>query len=696
MRLATHCPLVAGFLICLVSSQAAAQMVSESIGPGMVRFHADTEARQQRLPSLALESPRPTLGSGPDDFPLAVQFRQVHGRVAVSVAVDEGTSLYGTGEVPGPLLRDGQRTVCWNTDAYAYGLKSESLYQSHPWVLAVRADGTSFGVLADTSYRCLVDLKGDILFVADGPRFPVIIIDRESPQAVLRGLAELTGTMEMPPLWALGYHQCRYSYTPDQRVLEVAENFRDKAIPCDVIWLDIDYMESYRSFTFSSWDFPDPRALHDKLHDQGFHTVAIIDPGIAQAPGYHVYDSGQKIDAWVRNRNNQVYTGDVWPGLCVFPDFTRADVRRWWAGLYPLFLTTGVDGIWNDMNEPAVFNVDGHTMPVHNLHRADPDLGGPASHDRYHNVYGELMARATREGVLDGRPDLRPFVLTRANFIGGHRYAATWTGDNVASWQHLDFSIPMVLNLGLSGQPFAGPDIGGFAGKGDGPMFARWMGFGALFPFARGHTGKGNIDKEPWAFDDEVEKTCRLALQGRYRLIPYMYTVFREAAETGLPIWRPLFFADPADPDLRSVDDAFLMGSDLLIQVNTSRTGQTESPLPAGDWQDITEAVYGVSDHPDLPRLLLRDGTILPLGPIVQHLDQGLARELTALVNPDSGGLAEGWFYEDDGVSFDFKSGGFRLNQWTYDSANRAVLENGTEGNWPQPDRRLPAILFGP
>jgi alpha-glucosidase len=365
------------FLLFLISNPATAEIVTESIGPGIVRFHADTEASEQRLPSLALEFPRPALGPAPIDFAVEVQFRRVHNRFAASIEIKEGTSLYGTGEVAGPLLRDGKRTVAWNTDNYAYNINSESLYQSHPWVLAVRPDGTSFGVLADTSYRCLMDLKGSILFVADGPRFPVIVIDRESPQAVLQGLAELTGTMEMPPLWALGYHQCRYSYTPDERVLEVAEEFRKRSIPCDVIWLDIDYMDSYRSFTFSPWDFPDPRGLHNKLHAQGFHTVAIIDPGIAQAPGYHVYDSGQVIDAWVRNRNNQVFTGNVWPGLCVFPDFTRADVRRWWAGLYPFFLTSGVDGIWNDMNEPAVFNVDGHTMPTTNLHRADPDLGGP-------------------------------------------------------------------------------------------------------------------------------------------------------------------------------------------------------------------------------------------------------------------------------------------------------------------------------
>ena len=681
------------FLLGSVGS-AASQVVAENIGRDIVRFHADAEARDQRLPSLALETPRLSLGPAPEPFAVEVQFRKVHGRFAAGIDIEDGTSLYGTGEVAGSLLRDGKRTVCWNTDSYAYGINSESLYQSHPWVLAVKADGTAFGILADTSYRCLVDLKGAILFVADGPRFPVIIIDRESPQAVLRGLAELTGTMEMPPLWALGYHQCRYSYTPDQRVLEVADDFRDKSIPCDVIWLDIDYMNGYRSFTFSPWDFPDPKGMHDRLHDQGFHTVAIIDPGIATAPGYHVYDSGQAIDAWVRNKHNQPFTGNVWPGLCVFPDFTRADVRRWWAGLYPLFLTTGVDGIWNDMNEPAVFNVDSHTMPVHNLHQADPELGGPAPHARYHNVYGELMARATREGVLSGRPRLRPFVLTRANFIGGHRYAATWTGDNVASWQHLDFSIPMVLNLGLSGQPFSGPDIGGFVGKGDGAMYARWMGFGSLFPFARGHTGKGNIDKEPWSFGKDVEQTCRLALEGRYRLIPYLYTVFREASETGLPVWRPLFFADPADSDLRSVDDAFLIGRDLMILVNTTRGQRPETPLPAGDWQDITEEVYGVADHPDLPRLMLRDGAVLPLGPILQNLDQGLPGDLTALVNPDSVGLAEGWLYEDDGVSFDFRTGGYRLTRWTYDPAGHVVNETGSEGDWPSASRRLPVIKF--
>jgi len=685
-------------VVCTVALTVpvSAQPIAEQIGPGLVRFHADTLARDHRLPSLALESPRPALGPISADFAVSVDFYQVQGRPAAHIDIAPGTSLYGTGEVPGPLLRDGKRTVCWNTDAYAYGINSLSLYQSHPWVLAVRADGTAFGVLADTSYRCLVDLQNGILFVADGAAFPVIVVVGESPQEVVQGLAALVGTMEMPPLWALGYHQCRYSYYPDERVLDVGRQFRKRDIPCDVIWLDIDYMDRYRSFTFSPTDFPDPRGLHDQLHEQDFRTVAIIDPGIAVSPGYHVYDSGQRIDAWVRDRHGRPYMGDVWPGRCVFPDFTRSDVRRWWSGLYPQFLNLGVDGIWNDMNEPAVFNVEGHTMPIHNQHRADENLGGSGPHSRYHNVYGMLMARATRDGVMAGRPDLRPFVLTRASFIGGHRYAATWTGDNVATWEHLAFSIPMVLNLGLSGQPFAGPDIGGFAGAGDGRMFARWMGFGALFPFARGHTGKGNIDKEPWAFGDEVEETCRRALQGRYRLVPYLYTVFREAAQTGLPIWRPLFFADPTDAGLRGVDDAFLLGSDLLIVAQTAPGARREPRLPEGDWQDVTEQIYGVVDHPDLPRLLLRDGAVLPLGPVVEHLGDGLPADLTALVNPDSTGHAEGWYYEDDGLTRAYQTGEYRLSRWVFSRQHNAVTEVVSDGNWKPVERQLPVVQVGP
>jgi alpha-glucosidase len=253
-------------------------------------------------------------------------------------------------------------------------------------------------------------------------------------------------------------------------------------------------------------------------------------------------------------------------------------------------------------------------MPEDNLHRADAEFGGPGPHARFHNVYGTLMVKATRDGIAAANPDRRPFVLSRALYLGGQRYAASWTGDNSADWYHLESSIPMVLNLGLSGQPFCGPDIGGFAGNGPqgeagGTMFARWMGIGALLPFARAHTAKGNIDKEPWSFGPKVEATCKAAIERRYRLLPYIYTLFHESSTKGTPIARPLFFADPKDPSLRSEDDGFFLGNSLMVigQMVPDRTRAVV--LPKGDWYRLSLDDAGANTD-DLPDLYLKPGTI--------------------------------------------------------------------------------------
>jgi len=674
-----------------IAVEVAAEVVVEPCGPGIVRYHASPAARDGRLPSLAINqvlAATDAAAEGP--VPPCPVFQRINGRHAARIDLAAGTSLYGTGEVAGPLLRNGSRVTAWNFDAYGYDERNSHLYQSHPWVLAVRADGTAFGVLADTSYRCHLDLSQSIQIIADGPAFPVIVVAGESPQAVLRWLAKLVGTMPLPPRWALGYHQCRYSYFPDTRVREIADGFRRRQLPCDVIWLDIDYMDGFRSFTFSPAHFPNPSLLSDYLHESGFHTVAIIDPGIKREPGYAVYDSGCEIDAWVKTRQGEVYTGRVWPGFCVFPDFTNATVRRWWGDLYGPFLACGIDGIWNDMNEPAVFDVDGKTMPLDNVHAADPELGGSGPHARYHNVYGMLMARATFAGVQRARPERRPFVLSRANFLGGQRYAAAWTGDNTASWRHLALSIPMVLNLGLSGQPFSGPDIGGFSGVGTPQMFARWFAFGALLPFARGHTGSGNIDKEPWSFGPAVEASCRTALQRRYRLLPYLYTLFQEAAVSGLPVARPLFFADPADPELREVDDAFLLGSDLLVAVQVAPEEPRPDNLPTSGWRHVTLLTAGEVD-PDQPVLYLRSGSILPLGPVRNFVGDQLFEPLELVICLDQDNRAEGTLYEDDGESYGYRDGEYRLVRYRAEkSGNELTVQCDVEqGEWPLAERAL-------
>ncbi len=680
--------------------------LGEAIGERIARFHADTEARATALPSIAMQRPFPSTGSVPEGFRTVPEFTSRGGVQTARIATARGTSLYGTGMVSGPLLRNGRVVTCWNTDAYGYGMDSPSLYQSHPWVLGVRADGSAFGAFADTPGRVVVDLRDGIEFRAQGAPFAVIAIERESPQDVLRSLATLIGTMPMPPRWALGYQQCRYSYFPDSEVVRIAAEFRRRDIPCDVVWMDIDYMDGYRSFTFDLRHFGNPAALNDTLHQMGFRSVWIIDPGIRREPGYRIYDEGTAGDHWVLSADGTPYVGRVWPGPCVFPDFTRDSSRAWWAHKTGEFAAHGADGIWNDMNEPAVFDVDGKSMPNSNRHRADPELGGPGPHARYHNVYGMQMARATREGMLAARPERRPFVLSRANHLGGQREAAAWTGDNQATWPHLQASIAMVLNLGLSGQPFSGPDIGGFAGSGDGLLFARWMGFGALLPFARGHSEKGTSRKEPWSFGADVENTCRRAIATRYRLLPYLYGTFREASLTGLPIARPLMFADPSDSRLRREDSAFLIGADLMVVADLTPYRLEDPVLPRGIWRPIDievgadgrgaqpgafAATSARTPDPDLPRLYVRGGSILPLAPVAEHSGAQSLDSLELVVCPDVSGAAHGTLYEDAGDGYGHERGEYRLTRF------RAVARGDTlrvsaeiiEGNWKAPKDRV-------
>jgi alpha-glucosidase (family GH31 glycosyl hydrolase) len=669
-----------------------------ALAPGVFRCDADRAARDAAKPSLSFASPvardaipgeRRTLPGGPLPRELTPRFtKDQNGRHVVTLPLPEGTNLYGTGEIAGPLERTGKRTATWNTDAFAYDDRTATLYQSHPWVLAVMADGSSLGVLADTSYRCEIDLRSGIRFVADGPPFPAIVFRGDSPQEVITRLTALIGRIELPPKWALGYHQCRYSYYPASRVMEIARGFRDRDIPCDVIWHDIDYMDRFRVFTFDSRHFPDPKAHNAQLHELNFRTVWMIDPGVAAQRGYGVYDDLMERGLYVKTASGEPFIGDVWPGPCVFPDFTRQETRAWWAGLYKEFLATGIDGVWNDMNEPAVFKTPTKTMPLDNQHAADPELGGPGPHAQYHNVYGMLMARGTWEGMRTARPDRRPFVLTRANFIGGHRYAATWTGDNVANWDHLRWSVTMALSLGLSGQPFAGPDIGGFKGAGDAQLFARWMGVGAMLPFARGHTETGQRDKEPWSFGADTERACRFALQRRYELMPYLYTLFWEASQTGLPVVRPLFFADPKDPKLRTEDEAFLLGGDVLVAPAVSRDGGRAATRPNGIWRTLRLSGAG---HPELPDLYVRGGAIVPVGPVMEFVDEEPLDPLTLIVCPDARGRATGTLYEDAGDGYGYRADDYRL---THFEARRAgstlrVKVASVTGKRPAPERAL-------
>ncbi|MBN1766314.1 MAG: DUF5110 domain-containing protein [Sedimentisphaerales bacterium] len=660
---------------------------AEMIHDGVARFWPSGVDGSEVLPSFALESPRSSIGPVSPSWELTPQFGTFDNRKYAYFDIPAEVDLYGTGEVTGSLLRNGYQIVLFNKDNYGYG-KPDQLYQSHPWVLGLRQNGTAFGVIFDTPWQAQLSLRSGILFTIpeEAPSFPVMVIEGQNPQDVMVKLAELTGKMPMPPRWALGYHQCRYSYNPDARVRQIADTFRAKQIPCDVIWLDIDYMNGFRIFTFDPTQFPDPQDTNDYLHSLGFKSVWMIDPGVKYESGYFVYDSGTQADVWVKDALGNTFIGPVWPGDCVFPDFTIPAVRSWWSGLYGNFMSQGVDGIWNDMNEPAVFEqTSGWTMPLDNHHRGGGDLpAGP--HRQYHNIYGMQMVRASRAGIKNANPLKRPFVLSRANFLGGHRYAATWTGDNIASWDHLKWSIPMSLNLSLSGQPFNGPDIGGFIGNAAPELWAHWISVGAFYPFSRAHTSKDTANQEPWEFGAETENAARIALQRRYRLMPYLYTAFRQSHEQGLPVMRPVLFADPTDISLRMEDQAFLIGEDVMVVPKWA----TDTHLPQGIWRSVS--IVGEDAQTDQYQcdVKVRGGAIIPLGPIVQTTQEITTHPtLTLIVVLDNQGHAEGTLYEDAGEGYDYLQGEFCLSTFNAQKEGDRVVVKCTqqEGDLISPDR---------
>ena len=669
---------------CLaIATMAMAQAAFVSDDQVAVFYPKGYDATQHQ-PSPIFEREPAAIQPLSDDWQLRPVFSIQDGKSVATIKVGDDVDLYGTGEVTGPLRRNGLEISLWNIDTPAYGVDNGShLYQSHPWVMGVRQDGTAFGIIADNTWRQSIKTGREVVFESQGPAFRVIVIERESPKAVMKALADLTGTMKLPPLWALGYQQCRFSYQPDTRVKEIADLLRYHRIPSDVIWMDIDYMDGYKIFTFNPKEFPEPRRLNDYLHQNHFKAVYMIDPGVKVEEGYFVDDQGTQADYWVKDKDGKPFVGNVWPGECHFPDFTRPEVRMWWATLYKDYMAQGIDGVWNDMNEPSVFGGPETSMPADNRHLGGDGLAsGP--HLRYHNVYGLNMVKASQQGLLLANPQKRPFILSRSNFLGGHRYAATWTGDNLSSWEQLKLSVPMTLTLGLSGQPFNGPDIGGFCESANGELLAHWTAMGVFFPFVRNHSIKGSADQEPWAFGEEVLNSCRTSIERRYKLMPYIYTLFREASVDGMPVMRPVFMADAKDLSLRSEDKAFLLGGDLMIVPAWAE----QVAMPKGDWQPIT-----LENRPDdyQAKLYQRPGSVIPIANLAQNTDELRTDSLTLLVCLDGAMKACGSLYEDEGDGFGYRDGKYQITRMDarIDGKTLQVTLSPEEGVMETPRRVL-------
>lgn len=602
--------------------------------------------------------------------------------------------FYGLGEKTGALDKRGNQYTMWNSDKPGYSDREDPLYVSVPFFIGVR-EHKAYGIFFDNSYRSCFNMGASnrrfYWFGADKGELDYYFLYGPQIQDVISSYTALTGRMELPPLWALGYQQSKWSYYPESTVRALAQEFRERKIPCDVIYLDIHYMDGYRVFTWDKERFPDPGRILSDLNAQGFKVVPIIDPGVKADDGYFVAQEGLAGGYFARYPDGEVYQGEVWPSWAYFPDFSRPETREWWGEKLSAFVNQGVSGFWNDMNEPAVWG------------QAVPDIVefcGGVSHKKIHNVYGLLMAQATFDGLRRHFPQRRPFILTRAGFAGTQRYAAVWTGDNIAREDHLRLACVMCQGMGLSGLPFVGADVGGFIGNPSQRLYTRWVQLGAFTPFFRGHSATGQQDKEPWAFGEEVERRVRDAISLRYRLLPFWYAEFYRAAQTGLPVMRPMFLNYQQDENCYSRDAQFqfMLGEDLLVApVLGEHDDFKKVYLPGGKWLDfwtgeVREGGHWTVEEAPIDRipLFVKEGGIIPMQEVAQFVGEKTARELSLVVFPTASGRYS--LYEDDGVSCDYRSGVYSLTDFTVAQDGQSLsfkVERRHQGYQPQREHYL-------
>ena len=613
------------------------------------------------------------------------------------------TRYFGLGDKPGKMQMRGDAYENWNTDSFGYTAESDTLYRSIPFYYALN-EGRAYGVFLDNSYRTRFSFdrqeNGVSSFEAQGGEMNYYFIYGPELLKVSEQYMNLTGKAELPAMWTLGYHQCRWSYFPEEEIWRIADGFIEHNIPCDAIYFDIDYMKDYRCFTWNKDYFPNPKKMIAELKEKGFKSVVMIDPGISTAKDYHVYQDGLKKDVFCRRDDGRLMKGPVWPEECVFPDYTDPEVRKWWGDLYKdLYISDDVDGFWNDMNEPAVFEVESKTFPETVRHNYD---NNPCSHRKAHNVYGMQMSRATYEGLKKLQPNKRPFVLTRASYAGGQRYAAAWTGDNTATWEHLHLANIQCQRMSISGFSFIGSDVGGFAQYPKAELLTRWFQLAVFHPLYRAHSIGYNLDggatiddeavqkmkdsglvpdQEPWAYGEPFTSIIREAIELRYKLLPYLYTAFYYNSKTGEPVLKPLVFFDQTDENTYDKEEEFIFGRQILASPVSQKGIETKDTyLPKGVWYDYHtnekleggQTITTATPLTAIP-MYIKAGTVLPLYPVMQYTWEKPVDELTLNIYYKNGREVSE-LYEDEGEGLSYKMGNYSLKTFEFRANDKGMI----------------------
>ncbi|MDO6354741.1 glycoside hydrolase family 31 protein [Caloramator sp. CAR-1] len=614
--------------------------------------------REDRKPFIRRGNGKIAEGEG---IKIEENFRKYKIEIVKKMQGDE--YFYGLGEKTGYLNKRGYYYEMWNTDDPRPHVESYvSLYKSIPFFITLR-ENASFGIFFDNTFKTYFDMGKEngsyYYFAADDGNLDYYFINGPKVTDVVEGYTYLTGKTPLPQLWTLGYQQSRWSYSPKERVLEIAKTFREKDIPCDVIHLDIDYMDGYRVFTWDKVAFSNHKEMIKELKNMGFKVVTIIDPGVKKDKGYFVYEEGLKNGYFATDKDGIPYVNEVWPGEALYPDFSDESVRRWWAEKQKIMLQDGVAGIWNDMNEPASFK---GPLPEDVQFKND---GRPTNHLEIHNVYGHLMSKATYEGIKD-YTNKRPFVITRACYAGTQKYSTVWTGDNHSFWEHLRMAVPMLLNLGLSGIAFCGTDVGGFQFDATGELLSRWVQLGCFTPLFRNHSCIHTRDQEPWAFDEKTEEINRKYIKLRYKLLPYVYDLMYQCELTGLPLMRPLFLHYQDDKNTYELNDEFLFGENILVAPILEQGKNIRAVyLPEGTWidywtkEEYEGGKYILKEAPlDICPIFIKKGSIIPNFEEQNYVGQKKMNKLILDIYPGDGAY---YHYKDDGESFEYKEGKYNL-----------------------------------
>lgn len=589
-------------------------------------------------------------------------FKDEEGNVYIS-KVNDCLAYYGLGEKGGDLNKKGCYTENFNTDDPETDDDSITYYKTIPFYVALKEEAT-YGIFFDNSFRSYFDMgkeMGDrIFFGAIGGQIQYYFIPGENIKEVVKNYTALTGRMEMPPLWSLGYQQCRFSYFSQEEVRELVKTFEEKDIPLDVVYLDIDYMDGFRVMTFKTPNFDDAAGLISDLKEKGIRTITIIDPGVKVDEEYDVFKRGKEGNHFTKKLDGEMFIGAVWPGDSAFPDFSNKDCREWWKSELKKFISEhGMDGIWNDMNEPCVFNNDHKTMLETCLHNSD---NGVIEHKEFHNRYGFEMSRCSKEAQEELHPNERGFSMTRATYAGGQRYSSVWTGDNMSLWSQMRMSISMNANLGISGFSFVGNDVSGFGLDSSEELFIRWMEMGPFIPIFRNHSNMYTRRQEPWAFGPRAEKIAKKSIELRYELLPYIYDLYYISHKEGLPIFRPMIMEYEKDMNLLNMREQFMLGENMIVAPVLYEGERSKTVyLPKGSWFNYftMEKLQGGKWYKlpcELDEILVfvKEGSIIPT---YNKKFRNVKERPKNILLKVFGENAKGFHYNDDGHTMEYLEG---------------------------------------